>query len=100
MASKNWGPFISYWGSYCKDVLFVRGEQFIHFSERLLHTLCYETDVGSIPRGIELDASGDKPKYFHSDNWCKKIQGCYWCVGDNTVIDGVCCTRYFILLQR
>ena len=95
MAS-NWGPFLSYWGSYCKDTLYtqvVRGEQSIHFSEGLLKTLCYETDVGPIPRGIKLDTSGEKPKYFHSENWNKKIQGCYWCVDDNTNIAGVCCNR-------
>ena len=95
MAS-NWGPFLSYWGTYCKDVLYtqvVRGQQSVHFSEGLLKTLCYETDVGCIPRGFKLDTSEEKPKYLNSENWHKNIQGCYWCVDDNTDINGICCSK-------
>ncbi|KAI6656952.1 Riboflavin biosynthesis protein PYRR, chloroplastic-like [Oopsacas minuta] len=91
----RWGPFLKYWESFCKDTFIsvsISGQE-IQFSEGLLNTLCYETDVGCIPRGFKLNTAGDKPKYFHSNNWNKQIIGCYWCKDDNTDYNGICCTK-------
>ncbi|KAI6656950.1 Riboflavin biosynthesis protein PYRR, chloroplastic-like [Oopsacas minuta] len=91
----GWGPFLMYWASFCKDTFIpvsISG-QVIQFFEGLLNTLCYETDVGCIPRGFKLNTAGDNPKYFHSNNWNKQIDGCYWCKDDNTDYNGICCTK-------
>ena len=98
----DWGPFMSYWGTYCKDVFqnaVMGSDTRIIFSEGLLRTLYYETDVGCIPRGIKLDSKGTAPKFTHKKNWNKQIQGCYWCQDDNNTFQGICCTRdcfYFL----
>ena len=68
------------------------------FSEELLVTLYYKTDIGSIPRGAQPE-SYPIPKYKNNPNWSKHIIGCYWCGRDRTIVNGICCTkeciRYF-----
>ena len=94
----DWGPFLTYWGSYCKNTI-MGSDSRIRFSEGLLRTLYYETDVGSIPRGIMLDSRGMRPKFSDNEDWGKQIQGCYWCLDDNSDLNGVCCGReclYFL----
>ena len=64
----------------------------IDFSEGLLKTLYYETDIGSIrPRGAETDDS--LPKYKDNPNWKKHISGCYWCLRERTHVQGICCSK-------
>ena len=97
----DWGPFLTYWGTYCKDVFqnAFMGESRISFSEGLLRTLYYETDVGSIPRGISMDSRGTVPKFSSTENWNTRIQGCYWCMDDNNTLNGICCGKdclYFL----
>ena len=91
----DWGPFLTYWGTYCKDVFqnALMGESKISFSEGLLRTLYYETDVGSIPRGISMDSRGIVAKFSSTENWNKQIQGCYWCLDDNITLNGICCGK-------
>ena len=73
---------------------FRRNEKKIEFSEGLLQTLCYETDVGPIPREIDLDVSMNKPKHMYSTNWNFSIQGCYWCSDDiQKEWFGICCSK-------
>ena len=92
MASKSWGEFSSYWFGCCKDTLkqLLSSDQSTCFSEGLLYTLCYETDVGCIPRGIKLDTTKTQPKYFQSENWNKQLDRCYWCRDDSTSYNGIC----------
>ena len=98
----EWCPFMSYWGAYCKDVFqnaVMGSDKRIIFSEGLLRTLYYETDVGCIPRGIKLGSGGTAPKFTDKKNWNKQIQGCYWCQDDDDTFQGICCTRdcfYFL----
>ena len=95
-ANSDWSPFLSYWGYYCKDTLkhLRRGDdQGLQYSEGLLNSLCYETDVGSIPRGIKLNSGVTAPRYGNTDNWNRQIQGCYWCVADDTSWNGICCSK-------
>ena len=95
MASKTWGQFSSYWICYCKDTAkqLWYGDQCTHFSEGLLKTIYYETDVGCIPRGIQLDTTKTQPKYLQSGNWNKQINSCYWCKDDSTSHNGICCSK-------
>ena len=72
-----------FWGSSKK----------IEFSKGLLRTLCYETDIGPIPRRTDLDVSMYKPKYMDSTNWNFSIQGCYWCSDPRKEFFGICCSK-------
>ena len=95
-SNSDWSPFLSYWGYYCKDTLsqLINGDdQGLQYSEGLLNSLCYETDVGCIPRGIKLDSGVTAPRYGNTDNWNRQIQGCYWCVADDTSWNGICCSK-------
>ena len=98
MTSKSdCGPFLSYWGHYCADTVsqLITGEDQSEFmySEGMLTTLCYETDVGCIPRGHNLSSGVTTPKYGNSENWNKQIEGCYWCVADDSNWSGICCSK-------
>ena len=68
----------------------------IQFSERLLRTLYYETDIGSIPRGAK-PGSYPTPKHKNNPNWNKYIVGCYWCGRNGTPVNGICCSNDCIL---
>ena len=96
MASNTeWGPFLTYWGHYYKNVF----DQTIstirfQFSEGLLRSLYYETDVGSIPRR-NFHKTASTPQYADSKNWKYPIHGCYWCVEKVKTAEflGICCSR-------
>ena len=99
MASHSeWGPFLNYWGHYCKDAfgqaIGAVGIKF-QFSEGLLKSLYYETDVGSIPRGINFHKTTSTPQYADSKNWKYPIHDCYWCVEKVKTADflGIFCSR-------
>ena len=69
--------FFSYWVDWAKvNTNFSSHE--ISFSERLLRTLHYETDIGSIPRGAQ-PGSYPTPKHKNNPNWSKNIVRCLWC---------------------
>ena len=90
--------FLNYWGYYRKDVfgqaIGAVGINF-QFSEELLKSLYYETDVGSIPRGVNSHRTTSTPQYADSKNWKYHIHGCYWCVGEVKTADflGIFCSR-------
>ena len=90
-------PFLNYWGHYCKDAfgqaISAVGINF-QFSEGLVKSLYYETDVGSIPRGINFHKT-TTAQYADSKNWKYPIHGCYWCVEKVKTTDflGIFCSR-------
>ena len=94
--TSEWDPFLSYWWSYCKKFTSMlrigEGQEELEYSEGLLSTLYYETDVGCIPRGIKLGSQRIRPKFGDTENWNKQIEGCYWCVDDETSWRGICCS--------
>ena len=95
MASKT-SPFTDHWKS--RHVDSNEEETFIRFSEALLTTLYHKTNVGSIPRGIDLPIL-PYPEFFTSPNWKKEIEGCYWCCSETRNIQAVCCSKkclYFL----
>eukprot|EP00800_Vazella_pourtalesii_P017406 TRINITY_DN528_c0_g1_i7.p1 TRINITY_DN528_c0_g1~~TRINITY_DN528_c0_g1_i7.p1 ORF type:complete len:548 (-),score=89.86 TRINITY_DN528_c0_g1_i7:1530-3173(-) len=94
MASKeSTFSFLYYW---IKDGVTGSDRIEIQFSERLLRTLYYETDIGSIPRGAK-PGSYPTPKHKNNPNWSKNIVGCYWCGRNGTHVNGICCSKVCIL---
>ena len=72
-----------------------KSEFCLDFSDKLLNILCSQTDVGPIPRGIEIDPPLD---YVNNSNWKKDIVGCYWCGKKARDIQAICCSRLCIYL--
>ncbi|KAI6656997.1 hypothetical protein LOD99_16298 [Oopsacas minuta] len=83
--------FFSNWVDWVKERTGYHRDE-LNFSEGLLKTLYYETDIGSIPRGAVADKY-PIPKYKNNHNWNKQIIGCYWCGRDRTVVQGICCCK-------
>ena len=54
----------------------------VPFSEILLTTLYYGTDIGYIPRRI--DSEGKTVPIYENSDWGKDIIGCYWCGNKST----------------
>ena len=71
-------------------------KNFFEFSGTLLELLCYKTDVGPIPRGIEI--AFPPPEYVNNSNWKKDIVGCYWCHNNYTSFQPMCCSRLCLYL--
>ena len=94
MAVKT-SPFTDHWSSRHADSK--ETVTFIQFSEALLSTLYYQTDVGSIPRGIDLPRQPFS-QFFTNPNWRIKIEGCYWCRRMDHNIQGVCCSKKCLYL--
>ena len=61
----------------------------IPFSEILLNTLYYGTDISYIPRTI--DSEGLTVPIYENSNKKKDIIGCYWCGYKSTDVQGICC---------
>ncbi|KAI6656948.1 Riboflavin biosynthesis protein PYRR, chloroplastic-like [Oopsacas minuta] len=93
MANKDiiFFSFVSNWVDWVKKQTGYHRDE-LNFSEGLLRTLYYETDIGSIPRGAVADKY-PIPKYKNNHNWNKQIIGCYWCERDRTVVQGICCCK-------
>ena len=84
--------FVARWIRWAKDqTRYTIMKHQIDFSEGLLRTLYYETDIGSIPRGAEADRT--PPKYGNNPNWKRQIVGCYWCLRDRRDVQGICCSN-------
>ena len=84
--------FVSSWVNWLqKKTGYSRHE--LSFSEGLLKTLYYETDIGSIPRGAHPESCTSKAKHQNNPNWSIHIMGCYWCGRDRTVVNGICCSK-------
>ena len=94
MATKHVGnlSFVTRWFEWIQNQAgYTTKRHEIDFSEGLLKTLFYETDIGSIPRGAETDDT--PPKYKDNPNWKKHISDCYWCLRDKTHVQGICCSK-------
>ena len=80
-----------------KTVVICEKSNYFQFSEILLQILCFKTDVGPIPRGIEI-AKFPPPDYINSPNWNKPIVGCYWCGKNNKYFKPTCCSKLCLYL--
>ena len=83
--------FVARWIRWVRDQEGTTKMHEIDFSEGLLETLYYETDIGSIPRGAVT--GGIPPKYNNNPNWNKRISGCYWCMRGRTHVQGIACSK-------